>query len=103
MIQLRDGSRVVLAKGSKARVEEKDGKTLLRLLQGTGEYVLGARPQVIFFLKDKPAVLEAGQAGVISLDSRRVSGAAGRLITPAGIGAPPPPPVGPPPKPVSSK
>jgi hypothetical protein len=90
-IQMRDGSRVVLAKGSRAKVEEKDGKTLLRLVAGTGEYSLTAKSDTLLYVKDKPAAIPSGSKGVISLDGRAVSSAVGAQVKPALL--PPPPPV----------
>jgi len=41
-IKFCDGSRVVLAENSRARLEGKAGKSVFRLLQGSGEYGLAA-------------------------------------------------------------
>ena len=64
-VTLKDGSRVVLVKGSKAKVEEKAGKLVVRLLEGASAYVLSAHPAVAFYVKDKAAAV-SGPQGVVS-------------------------------------
>jgi hypothetical protein len=58
-IEFRDGSRVVLAENSQARIEAKAGKSVFRLLQGSGEYSLAAHPSLSVFVLDKQVTLRS--------------------------------------------
>lgn len=49
-IQFRDGSRVILAENSTAKLEAKSGQSVLRLLQGSGEYTLASHPALSIFV-----------------------------------------------------
>jgi hypothetical protein len=52
-IEFRDGSRVILAENSEAKIEAKGGKSVLRLLQGSGECSLAAHPSLSVFVLNK--------------------------------------------------
>jgi hypothetical protein len=52
-IEFSDGSRVILAENSEAKIEAKGGKCVLRLLQGSGEYSLAAHPSLSIFVLNK--------------------------------------------------
>jgi hypothetical protein len=58
-IEFLDGSRVILAEDSKASIEAKAGKSVLRFLQGSGEYNLAAHPSLSVFVLDKQAAVKS--------------------------------------------
>jgi hypothetical protein len=58
-IEFLDGSRVILAEDSKASIEAKAGKSVLRFLQGSGEYNLAVHPSLSVFVLDKQAAVKS--------------------------------------------
>ena len=93
-IDFLDGSRVILAEDSKASIEAKAGKSVLRFLQGSGEYSLAAHPSLSVFVLDK-------QAAVKSTNGRFVPacvGGGGNQHKPPDHHHPTPPPPPPPSK-----
>jgi len=58
-IDFLDGSRVILAEDSKASIEAKAGKSVLRFLEGSGEYSLAAHPSLSVFVLDKQAAVKS--------------------------------------------
>ena len=73
-IVFRDGSRVVVARDSKVRIEARDNLPVLRLLQGSGTYTLAAKPALTLFVLDKPAAADPAGRGSLSLDSAKDRG-----------------------------
>jgi ferric-dicitrate binding protein FerR (iron transport regulator) len=69
-IEFLDGSRVILAEDSKASIEAKAGRSLLRFLQGSGEYNLSAHPSLSVFVLDKQAAAKSTN-GPVRLCLRR--------------------------------
>jgi hypothetical protein len=70
-IVFRDGSRVVVAGNSKVKIESKDRKPVLRLLQGSGKYTLAAKPNLALFVLEKPAITKPAGEGSLSLASAK--------------------------------
>ncbi len=68
LISFKDGSRVTLAKGSKAKIEKNGGKTLLRLLDGSCSYILTSQLSLGLMAGDKPAEVR-GLRGSLSTPS----------------------------------
>jgi hypothetical protein len=66
-ILFRDGSRVVLAESSKARIEAQGGKSVFRLLEGAGKYSLAVRPSLSVFVLNRPATAKSSGKGFIPL------------------------------------
>jgi hypothetical protein len=68
VITFADGSRVVLEKNSKARIESEGKNTVLRLAAGSGTYRLSSGSRLRLFEADKPAgALLVNEAGADSL------------------------------------
>ena len=68
VITFADGSRVVLEKNSKARIELEGKNTVLRLVAGSGTYRLSSGSKLRLFEADKPAgALLVNEAGSDSL------------------------------------
>ena len=55
LISFKDGNRVTLSRGSKAKIEKNGDKTLLRLLEGSCSYVLTSRLSLGLMAGNKPA------------------------------------------------
>ena len=89
LISFRDGNRVTLARGSKAKIEKNGDKTLLRLLDGSCSYILKSRLSFGLMAGDKPAEV-SGLRG--SLSTASAAKAAGNLPVSAEVLLPPPPP-----------
>jgi hypothetical protein len=68
-IVFRDGSRVVVARDSKVRIEATGNAPVLRLLQGSGRYNLPAKPSLTLFVRDKPAPAKPASQGSFALPS----------------------------------
>jgi hypothetical protein len=58
-IVFRDGSRVVMAETSKAKIEAQGGKSVFRLLEGSGKYSLASRPSLSIFVVDRQVTLRS--------------------------------------------
>lgn len=87
-IEFRDGSRVILAENSTAKIEAKAGQSILRLLQGSGEYSLAAHPVLSVFVLNKAATTKSANGELIPF-----------CVGPGSGHKPPPPPPPPPPRP----
>jgi len=70
VISFRDGSRVTLGRNSKAKLESDGRPLLLRLLEGTGAYVLASGSALQLFVGDKRAGLGTTRGVLSSLASQ---------------------------------
>ena len=75
LISFKDGNRVTLAKGSKAKVEKNGDKTLLRLLDGSCSYLLASRAGLGLFVGDKPADIRGTRGSLATASAASVSAA----------------------------
>ena len=94
LISFKDGNRVTLAKGAKAKIEQDGKKTRLRLLSGSCSYLLASSLGLGFLVGDKPAVIRGSQ-GTLTMSSAAPLGGANRVVAteaPRRPSAPPPPP-----------
>jgi len=90
LISFKDGNRVTLAKGSKARIEKSGGKTLLRLLDGSCSYILTSHLSLGLMAGDKPAEVR-GLRGSLSTASAAKAVGDRPVSAEAMLPRPPPP------------
>ena len=88
LISFKDGHRVTLARASKARVEKKGDKTLLRLLDGSCSYLLASRGGLGLFVGDKPAEVSGLRGSLATASAAQLVG-----NPPVSAEQRPPPPI----------
>jgi hypothetical protein len=71
-----DGSRVEIAKGSKARIERAGTRPVFRLLQGSAKYTLASESNLDLVVLDKPAFAHPHMRGIIYISAAVVGAAA---------------------------
>jgi len=74
-LQFRDGSRVVLGKASKAKLEDSEGVLVLRLLEGSMKYTMAPKSSMRILAADRPVTYEPGKEGSLSVGSGPATGA----------------------------
>lgn len=74
-LQFKDGSRVVLGKSSKARLEEAEGSLILKLIDGSMKYSMSAKSAIRLEVAGKPLAYEPGKEGTVSASTAPMSGA----------------------------
>ncbi len=73
-LQFKDGSRVVLGKSTKAKVEEAEGSLILRLIDGSMKYNVSPKSALRLEVAGKPLAYEPGKEGTVSVGAAAVSG-----------------------------